>query len=295
MNSILLIFLLTFQTLLGEEHTPSSVSETESAYKLRINEEKKAAAMKYSIVAHKPIYILPVTYNSHPTKGSLDSMSKADYVEAKIQFSFKFNIVEKFFFDKVKLAFAYTNLSFWQVYNSSNSAPFRETNHEPDLFLEYRRNGINSMLTDPIYRFGFIHQSNGQNVPQSRSWNRIYAQGIFNTSPAIISLKIWHRLPEGKKNSILDTQGDDNRDLTRYLGNFELLLVKKFARQTISMTLHNNLEKKNRGSLQLDWSYPISENYRGYVQFFNGYGESLIDYNRPVARIGAGFLIADWL
>lgn len=280
---------------MGQEvTTPKETSETETYYQKRLNEEKKASKLNYSIIGHKPTYILPITYNSHPTRGSLDRLTKTDYLETKLQFSFKFNVVNKFLFNKVRLAFAYTNLSFWQLYNSQNSAPFRETNHEPDLFAEYRRNGIDSVLTDPVYRLGFVHQSNGQDMPNSRSWNRIYVQGIFNTPFLIYNLKIWHRLKEGSKLSILDSRGDDNPGITDYVGDFELMLIKKFAEQTFTLILHNNLQKDNRGSMQLDWSFPLNENYRGYIQFYNGYGESLIDYNKPVERIGAGFLIADW-
>lgn len=42
----------------------------------------------------------------------------------------------------------------------------------------------------------------------------------------------------------------------------------------------------------LDYSYPIYKNLYLYVQYFNGYGESLADYNRSIERVGVGFLFA---
>jgi phospholipase A1 len=63
------------------------------------------------------------------------------------------------------------------------------------------------------------------------------------------------------------------------------------------MMLRNNLRSDNLGAVQLDWSFPlpwIGDKLSVYVQYFNGYGESLLDYNKSVNRISAGFMLVDW-
>ena len=59
--------------------------------------------------------------------------------------------------------------------------------------------------------------------------------------------------------------------------------------------LRDNLSfNANYGALQAEWSFPLLKWVGGYVQYFVGYGESLLDYNHRVNRIGIGFILVDW-
>jgi phospholipase A1 len=59
--------------------------------------------------------------------------------------------------------------------------------------------------------------------------------------------------------------------------------------------VRNNLQyPKNRGALQLEWSIPLFERVSGYLQYYVGYGENLLDYNYRVNRIGFGVILTDW-
>ena len=46
-------------------------------------------------------------------------------------------------------------------------------------------------------------------------------------------------------------------------------------------------------AVEMTWSYPITKTLRIYTQYFNGYGESLLDYNVRTERIGIGIAIND--
>ena len=81
-----------------------------------------------------------------------------------------------------------------------------------------------------------------------------------------------------------------------YLGNFEFQGAYRWGAHEFGLMFRNNLDfDVNRGAAQLDWSFPIHGRLRGYVQWFNCYGESLIDYNENVNSFGVSVKLTDWL
>jgi phospholipase A1 len=104
----------------------------------------------------------------------------------------------------------YTQQSYWQPFNSGISRPFRTTDHEPEVVYIYPH-----MIDLPggwKYRLsglGLNHQSNGQSLPQSRSWNRVYLMGaaekdLGGEASLTLQGRVWQRIRES-------SGSDDNR------------------------------------------------------------------------------------
>lgn len=266
--------------------------------KKRLILEKSASKNPFAILPHKPNYILPFTYfeaNQTPYTDVLQGRNFDD-LEAKFQVSLKYKITEDIFVENLDLNAAFTATSWWQSYNSDISAVFRETNYEPELILSYSQPWSLLGLNIDHTTLSFNHQSNGQAGTLSRSWNRLIAGFTVVDDNLIWNLKAWYRLPEDAKTEINSPKGDDNPNIENYLGYGELgLLWKVNEYHNIDFMLRNNLKNDNKGALQIGWSFPLSTHLRGYVEYFNGYGESLIYYNENISRIGIGVKLTDWL
>ena len=257
-----------------------------------LDDEDKHGA--YQFRPHNPNYLLPLKYNNSPNNAPfrgnlLQPEHDLDSLEAKLQLSFKVKAAEGLFNKSADLWFGYTVTSYWQAYNSGVSAPFRETNYEPEAMLVFRTDYDIAGLKGRFINLGFVHQSNGRSVALSRSWNRIYAQFGFERGDFSLLIRPWYRIPESAAN-------DNNPDIKNYMGSGDLVASYSKGGNAYSILLRNNLKSTaNRGALQANWSFPLHGRLQGYIQYFNGYGESLIDYNYRQQSIGIGVSLADWM
>ena len=243
---------------------------------------------------HNPSYIIGRWSNSpnesptSPTLGGLPGPVPLDDGEAKFQFSFKARLWEAES-RRYALWAAYTQQSNWQIANGDLSRPFRETDYQPELIFTYRPDLEFGGVRWRLLNLGLVHQSNGRAEPLSRSWNRIYAQFGFERDNFALLVRPWYRFKES-------ADKDDNPDIADYYGHGDIVALYRTDRgHTFTVTGRGNV-RTGKGTVELEWSTPpILGPFKGYVQVFSGYGESLIDYNWNQTTIGAGILINDLL
>jgi len=249
----------------------------------------------FNFTAYRPNYFLPYHYNdkpntnpSAPGQPPLLLPEDLDNTEAMFQLSFKVKLAEGLIGEGDDVWFGYTQQSLWQMYNKAVSSPFRNTDYEPELMYVIPTDVNLLGLRLRMVGVGLAHQSNGRGEPLSRSWNRAYAQFGFERGNFTLMVKPWYRFDE-------DVPDDDNPDISDYVGRGEILGVYKWRNQEFSARWRNNFQfHDNRGSIQLGWSFPLVGRLKGYAQFFNGYGETLLDYNHQQTTVGVGFLLTDW-
>jgi phospholipase A1 len=264
----------------------------------RIISEKRTAFDPYVITPHKMNYILPVSYTNNINKDVYDRVNdwgdSLINTEAKFQLSIKVPLnTQKIFTRDDGIFFGFTLQSWWQVYSDGISKPFRETNYQPEIFylspLRYHPFDGNTAII-----VGLEHQSNGRAQGLSRSWNRTYINFLFEKDNFALSFQPWLRIPESDKEFNLDPKGDDNPDISDYMGYFQLGTVYKWEEYEFSFKGHENFKTHN-GGMELGLTFPLWGKLRGYIQYTNGYGESLIDYNHSQQRLGIGFALTDVL
>lgn len=229
------------------------------------------ASEEWGIHPHRRNYILLGQWGT-------PNVEDGKMVYTKYQLSIKQNLCKH-------LYLAYTQKSLWSI--TSNSVPFRGANYNPEFYLDFTNYGSG------IWRLGKIglleHESNGRDGPSSRSWNRFYWEPQiaisdpdklpFNFQMLIVALKWWQA-----------GNTDDNPDIRDYQGNHELFIT--LSQPWFQWAMIARKGQKDYGNIQMDISYRFKGNMDLFFQIWDGYGESLTDYNRSSTRYGFGIAIS---
>jgi phospholipase A1 len=268
----------------------SGSAQAEKILNKRIEAERAALDNPYIITQHRSNYFLAYSYMDDPNQAPYEFVNGnlIEQQEAKYQISIKAPIYHYHKHDLQGVYVGVTLQAWWQIYNESISKPFRETNYEPELFYQWVPTYDLGAIDLVGFHLGINHQSNGQSNIDSRSWNRIFASAMFRHEQFFATLKTWYRIPEEEKDDPLDPSGDDNPDIEDFLGKFELELGATYEGINVNAFIRNNLKSDNKGAFELNLTYPISSRFALLLHYFTGYGESLIDYDHHIERIGIG-------
>ena len=188
---------------------------------------------------------------------------------------------------------AYTQQSYWQIFNGAESRPLRENDYEPELMLslgiDNKVDGVKKNYIPRMLNLGIVHQSNGRTNPLSRSWNRVYLQGGWELSDQLsLMVRPWWRVPESQ---------DDNPDIEKYMGYGDVTLRWEDSKRknAVSFLLRNNLRSDNKGFAQVDLQRQVFNNpyLKLHVMLSSGYGETLLDYNHSQNIFGLGISLGE--
>lgn len=260
--------------------------EEKTVLEQKVHTKNKTEHYPNIVNLYKPNYILPYyrTGDPYQTVYLLQTPNNQLVMkdELKAQISFLAPLIHHVLKNKpLSLNFAYTQLMYWQVF--AKSQYFRETNYEPELFIE---NIFNPHIALQV---GVNHQSNGRGGELERSWNRFIAQLQFSGTQWLVHLRGWALIAQDQSSDL------HNPKIAYYLGYDNFLLSYQFERFKASLELQNIESGLKRGFVQVTFSYPILKSFSIYGQFFNGYGQSLIEYNHKTTSFGIGVALNDWM
>lgn len=176
----------------------------------------------------------------------------------------------------------YTQKTFWNIFQES--MPMRDLNFNPGIgwsfpfFSKGRYAGKATILIE--------HESNGRDSIQSRSWNRITFSGSTIIDRwLMVHAKFW----------IPIINGENNRDILRYCGICQGGVVvttpdKKFG-WALTLVKRMGWNFNFNTIFEFNWRIHKKSNQYLFVQYYNGYGENLLDYNQFHSRLRAGIVI----
>ncbi len=176
----------------------------------------------------------------------------------------------------------YSQKCFWNVLE--NSMPMTDLNFNPGigltkpLFVKNRYIGKVSLIIE--------HESNGRDSIWSRSWNKVsLSANIMLSRNLMVHGKLWIPIVDGM----------NNQDILKYSGIFQtgFQAITNNRRFNFGVTLVKRQGWNLNFNTIVDVSFRIlkSDNQFLYLQYYNGYGEGLLDYKQFHSQLRLGILI----
>jgi phospholipase A1/A2 len=270
-------------------------------------QQKSPQSMDLRETQDSPISTYKVNYFS------INQWPGNNNAQVKFQISMKFQVLETnlyiFKYDLFPAYISYTQKSLWNV--GQNSMPFEESNYNPTFFLDYPVNTMilcKFQLCDIILS-PFEHESNGLAGNRSRSWNRQYVQmriglestekmnvtNSFQSEKVLLYIKLWHASAYSDQDTYLQSIGNNNKFLD-YMGHGEIgISIRNFIWGGILRDHQLDIRtpifrENNKNSYELEFRQQIPDmNFAIYIQYWYGYGETLLRFDQFGHRAFVGF------
>lgn len=211
----------------------------------------------------------------------LDEKITRESADAMFQVSIRQRLTKSYLPFNTFLYATYTQKALWDIY--SESSPFHDINFNPGIGLG-RYIIYHNKLAGAVF-MQIEHESNGKDQEESRSWNYVSFSGKYFLNPRFnAALKFW----------IPYVDGQNNRDLLDYkgLGSLAFNFLTSSNKWWISGELN---PRKGFGNINttVTAAFRVSKsgNQYLYARFYNGKGESLLDYSEYSMNIRLGVCI----
>lgn len=218
-------------------------------------------------------FIFGASVNHTPTKTNTD---------IKFQISIQQRLTRSTLPFGTYLYLFYSQKCWWNVLE--NSMPMVDLNFNPGiglakpLFVKNRYVGKVTLMAE--------HESNGRDGLASRSWNKISLAASIMIDPQVtVHGKVWIPIVDGQ----------NNRDILDYSGIYQVgtEFTSRNRRFTASVVLVKRRGWKLNYNTIIELGYRIfrRDNQFLFLQFYNGYGECMLDYNQFRSRVRVGIVI----
>ena len=263
-----LLLMLCLSTSLSAQILGNSPAETYNADSVRAVLDK----MPYFTLFKDNYFVGGTTIGKNPTANNSD---------VKFQLSISQRLTKsKLPFDTY-LFIQYTQKAFWNVFQ--NSLPMRDLNFNPGIGLGHLIIRENKYIGKSYLMLE--HESNGRDSIDSRSWNKLsLALALMINKNWEMQFSTW----------VPFVDGANNKDLLKYKGIFQLAGNYRTNNRRFNCGLILTKRKtwlSFNTQLEVSYKFNNKENQYFFLQYYNGYGENLLDYNKFKSMLRIGFVI----
>ena len=212
------------------------------------------------------------------TGTAIDETPDRSNSDAKFQLGFKLKLSNARLPGDIIPLLTYRQLTFWNIYQES--FPFRESNYNLGIGIA-KLWSYDDRISHGLW-LQFEHESNGKDLEKSRSWNYFslrYSKPIGDR----LQLRLTGWIPIGNKS--------DNEDILKFRGHFKADIDYKISKRLyLEGSFRNAIFNGWKGSAQVSLRFNLfkKSNQFLYLQYYEGYSEELIDYNRQVSNLRIG-------